>query len=341
MPNPHQEATGQLHERRDGQAPAMSVIVVTPDRFSTIRRTVRHLRGQTVQNRLQLIVVGPTSESIDDAEREELAGFQDVEFVAVGQIENVDKAAYHGIQIAAAQVVALIEDHAYPESDWAEALITAHQGHWAAVGSAFRNANPTTNVSWTNLLIAYGHWTEPVERGQTDHVSRHNISFKRQVLEEYGSELEQYLGRDGGLLQDLLTKGHNFYLEPAACVLHANPSLWRSTAELRFEAGRLWAACRATDNRWSLWQRAVYTAGSPLIPPLRFWRMYRELFSGGRRRPLVPRVFPALMVGLAFDALGQMLGYAMGPGHAAEKLAAFEFDRLRHVTVSDRLELAD
>ena len=36
----------------------------------------------------------------------------------------------------------LCEDHCFPADGWAEALVAAHQGPWAAVGPAFLNANP-------------------------------------------------------------------------------------------------------------------------------------------------------------------------------------------------------
>ena len=40
-----------------GSAPEMSVVIVTPDGYETIRRTVEHLRAQTVKDRLELVIV--------------------------------------------------------------------------------------------------------------------------------------------------------------------------------------------------------------------------------------------------------------------------------------------
>ena len=61
---------------------------------------------------------------------------------------------------AHAPIVALAEDHCFPEPGWADALIRAHQGPWAVVGPVVRNANPATIVSWCDFVIGYGPWME-------------------------------------------------------------------------------------------------------------------------------------------------------------------------------------
>lgn len=321
---------------------ALSVIVVTPESFATIRRTVRHLREQTVQERMELVIVAPSRAALDDRAPHETEGFGRVTIVPLDRpIPNVDKELGHGIRAAHAPVVALIEDHAFPAPDWAAAIIEAHEGPWAGVGSEISNANPHHAISWSSMLIAYGAWLEPAERGEIDQISRHNSTFKRDALVAYGDELDDMMGRDGGLLQDLTDKGHRFYLEPDARIAHVNPSLFSSMAKLRFNAGRLWGAMRAEREGWSLPKRLAYIAGGPLIPLLRFKRIYSDLFQDGKRSHLVPRVLPALMLGLAIDGIGEVVGYAAGPGDSTETLAVFEMDRMKHLTKADQRRLAE
>lgn len=317
-------------------SPALSVILVTPERFANIRRSVRYLRAQTARAQLELVIVAPSEAAVEDRAAHELDGFRQVTIVPVGAIDNVDRAAAPGILRASAPVVALLEDHAYPDPTWAEALIEAHEGPWTVVGSTVLNANPGSMLSWTNMLIAYGPWTEPNEGGEVENLPGHNTSYKRAPLAAYGEALQEALGRSGTLLDDLKAEGHRFYTEPEARVYHANPSRLASTADLRFSAGRLYGAKRAEQNDWTAAQRAAYIAGGPLIPLVRFKRLREELFGGGRRSHLAPRVFPALLLGLALDGAGQMAGYAFGPGQAPEKLATFEMDRMQHLTDADR-----
>ncbi len=312
---------------------AMGVVLVTRDCFASIRRTVRFLREQTIANKIELILVGPNAESANDRSPDETSTFHSVKTVgAGGPIDNVDKAAAHGIRAASAPVVTLIEDHAFPEPQYAQALLDAHKGPWAVVGSVVLNANPDTSISWANLLLAYGSWAEPVQRGESRNISRHNVSFKRGVLEEFGESLEFFLGRDGGFHQILLKRGHRFFLETGARIYHANPSRLAPTIELRFNGGRLASATRARMGNWPIWRRALYVAGTPLIPLLRARPLYRKV-AGNQ---LFPRVCPALLLALILDGIGQMLGFALGQGSTAERLARFEYDRLRHLTPRDR-----
>lgn len=317
----------------DPALPAMSVVLVTSDTFASIRRVTRFLRNQTIAHRIELVLVGPTADCTNDLLPEETDIFHSVKAVGTGgRIENVDIAAATGVRASTAPVVTLVEDHAFPEPGYIEALLEAHRGPWAAVGCVVLNANPDTTISWANLLLAYGSWAEPVARGESKNISRHNIAYKRAVLEEFGDSLESFFGRDGGLLQILVKRGHRLFLETGARINHANPSLLSSTIELRFNGGRIYGATRARLENWSLWRRALYVVGGPLIPLFRARPLHHKVFKGG----LFPRVYPALILGLMLDGIGQAMGYALGPGSTAERLARFEFNRKRHMTPGDQ-----
>ena len=47
-----------------------------------------------------------------------------------------------------------------------------------------------------------------------------------------------------------------------------------------------------------------------------------------------------LVLGLVANAAGQMLGYALGPGRAAQRRTDVELNRQRHITEDERAELA-
>ena len=320
--------------------PRLSVVVVCADRFAALRRTVAHLAVQDVSEAIERVVVAPSAEALADLGASETAAFGAVRTVLGGAVTDVDKAAARGVAQATAPVVALVEDHAYPCPGWARALLDAHEGPWDAVGSIVLNANPRTMLSWANLLLAYGEWSEPPATGETTWISRHNVSFKREVLARYGDGLEARLGRDGGLLHDLRERGARFYLAPGARIEHANPSRLAPTVRLRFDAGRLFGATRAAREGWPGIKRLVYVLGGPLIPPLRFVRFRRDVLRPPRHAHVVPRVLPALALALLLDGAGQTLGYAAGAGRSAERLARFEIGRLRHLDRRDRALLA-
>lgn len=315
----------------------LSIVVVTADSFRNLRRTVQYLRRQSEVSRIELLIVSASEDKMLDLLPGELEGFGSTAFVYTGApIANVDKAAAFGVHRANAPVVALIEDHAYPEPDWARYILRAHQQGWGAVGSTVLNANPRSTVSWTNLLIAYGPWTEPNTRGEQEALPGHNITYKTNLLKAYGDKLIDKMGRDGGLIEELQANGERLYLESDARLEHANPSRVLPTIQLRFNAGRLYGYTRAVENEWTPLHTILYVTGGLLIPFIRFRRFRSEFFGFGKRADLVPRVFPMLWFGLLLDALGQMAGYALGPGKSVAVLSVFEMDRRQHLNRADQ-----
>ena len=242
------------------------------------------------------------------------------------------------MRAARGEVVALVEDHAYPAPGWAEALINRHRESWAAVGPVMSNGNPRSVTSWANLLVEYAPWMEPTEGGEQEHLPGHNSSYKREALVQYGDRLEAMIEAESVLHWDLRAKGHKLYLEPKARVFHQNFSAPVPSLALRFNGGRLFASARARE--WPAWRRALFAAASPLIPLVRCARIAREMYSRGPTRRMLPRLLPALVVSLLFDGAGEAAGYASGPGGAMAKLSDMEFHRSRYLAECDRREEA-
>jgi GT2 family glycosyltransferase len=280
------------------------------------------------------VIVAPSIDGLglDDSE---VKDFYQVRVVEVGALTSTAKARAAGIRQAGAPVVALVEDHAFPATGWAEALIEAHRQPWAAVGPVMFNANPHSVISWANLIIEYAEWLDPCPAGVAEHLPGHNGSYKRAHLLEYGDKLEAMMEAESVLQWDLRAKGYQLYLEPAAKTYHQNFSSAFSCIPLRFHGGRLFAASRARG--WSPLRRLLYAVSAPIIPLVRLLRMVRQLRRPGRKRDLLPRVLPALIAGLIVDGTGEMAGYALGAGGAMRKLSDMEFHRERYLCKRDKL----
>jgi hypothetical protein len=310
--------------------PALSVILPTSRGLANIARTLRALRAQTVRHCLELVIVAPSdSVTIDPAMVE---GFAGVQVIGVGDVtSSSNQARVAGIRVARAPVVALAEDHSFPEPGWAEALLAGHaEGAWAAVGPVVCNANPDTAVSWANFLLEYGPWTGPAQRGAATHLPGHNSSYRRDLLLAYGERLEALMEAESILQWDLRHRGYQLLLEPAARTNHLNFSKLSSSIKLRFNCGRQFAATRSAE--WPLLKRLLYVFGAPLIPFVRLWRSAALLvqWPAGDRR--LSRVLPVLAAAVAIDGLGELVGYATGPGSSSSVLGGIEFDRRRSLT---------
>jgi hypothetical protein len=321
-------------------SPELSVVLVTGDRFKSLRRTVRHLRQQTVCDRIELLIVGPDETSFRDLEPEAVAGFAGWRTIAAGPMREVERAHAVGILAASAPVVALLENHVYPDPEWAGAILRAHEGPWAAVGSIIRNANPATAASWVEHFFSYGFDDESASGGEVARVSRNNSTFKRALLTALGDRLGDVLARDGGLFEELQGRGHRFYLEPEARMQHLNTSLVGATLTLRWLSARAAAATRARTGNWSRARRLLYVAASPIFPLLRVRALWPRLRSHPARHVL-PRIAPLFAVALVVDAFGQALGFALGPGDSAERAGRFDLFREPYLCAADRARFAE
>jgi hypothetical protein len=300
----------------------MSIIIVTPDSYDTIRNLVGALRAQTARDALELVFVVPAAAVMNDGIAD-LDCFCGRRIVELGILRSVAHAKAAGIRAATAPVVVMTEDHSLPDPAWAQALIDAHNRGWAAVGPAMANGNPQSLISWADFIIGYGPWFNPLAAGEVEDLPGHNSSYQRDLLLEYKDRLAELLGAESILHQELRTNGHRLYLEPAATTFHSNFTQITPWVPYLFYSGRLFAAQRA--NSWSIMRRAVYSAGACLIPLVRL----KRLVPGVRRsRPdLLPRVLAPLLFALVVDSVGQWLGYAFGAGQAAEKVKRLEFHR--------------
>lgn len=318
---------GGIQMRRTG-SPGLSVIIITPDRYETVRKTIRCIIEQSVRDRIEVIIVAPAGASVspDDPECSKL---YDCRVVEVDAIRSLGSAKAAGIRRASSPVIALIEEHVYPDPDWAEALITAHEQPWAAVGPAVRNARQDNLISWADFIITYGQWMEPLPEGAVTILPGHNSSYKRDILLTYGDSLGSMLEVEAMLHADLLQRGYAICSEPGAVIYHLGFSRLLPSLPVQFHIGRLFAADRAKD--WPVLKRVLYTGGAPLIPLVRLFRLTRKLVQAGDRRTVPFSALPLALPGLVMSMLGELAGYANGPGESKTKMIRHEFHRTAHL----------
>lgn len=312
--------------------PGLSVILVTPDCYATIRQTIRALARQTVRDRLEIVIVAPSKRTLGAVDKE-LEAFHSVGVIEFGEMKALAAPRVAGIHAATAPFVALCEDHAFPEPNWAEALIGAYHQSPAAVGPVFLNGNPGV-TSWISLIMDYGRWMEPVPGGFTDDVAGHSSSWNRSLLLEYGPALERMMQAPTLMHWDLQTKGHRLYLEPAAKVRHVNISRFIPHVLDHFYSAWIFAAARGRD--WNWLRRLAYVGGNVLLMPrtLRGW--LGHIRRAGLETELLPKAWPLLILSLFVWTLGEMFGYGFGMRRAEERVLGFDARREAYLNRRDR-----
>lgn len=325
----------------DRIGPELSVVVATPFGFGSVRRLVQYLAGQTVRDRLEVVFVVPHARGfqVEPAAVDPFAGAVVLE---TGPFASVNRARVAGMRRASAPLVAFVEDHCFPAPRWAEALIEAHRAvgagpRRAAVGPVVGLANRHSARAWSNYLIQYCGWMRPHPGGPVDDLPGHNSSYKKDVLLAYGDRLEETMEFEFVLHQDLRSRGWELWLAPAAETFHTFMTRVGPYLKEHVAIGQSLAAHRA--RRFSVPHRVARAVTSPLLPLVRGARIWRAVRARGWHRRLFPRVVPWLAVGLVTNALGELLGYTLGPGSSARWTLDIDFARERFVSEDERARL--
>ncbi len=300
------------------------------------RTAVESLSRQTIADRLEVLVLSPDPEGVDEALTAEFAGFR---HISVPSIRDAGTVMATAVRAARAPYVVYAEEHATFEPEWAERLLAAHvEGGYDVVGFAMKNANPDTAVSWAQLYGQFGPVVAPVEPGTRPALAGHHVSYSRAALLEYGDLLETVLEDESVLFVDYRDRGRTLYLAGDAVSYHVNISRLGALLALDYNGQRSFGAGRARLGRWPWWKRWVWAAACPLVPFIRLRRSVREVLRSGRAR-LLPRIVPPMLAMFAAGGVGEAVGYLLGGGRSTERKVPKEFQRKDFTVAGDSIDL--
>jgi hypothetical protein len=261
-----------------------------------------------------------------------VTSFAQVQQVKLDNYASMAAAKIAGIQVAQTSIVAFAEDHVFHAPDWCEKLVQAHaEGDIAAAAARVVNANPGSLLSWSDFVLGYAPWAEPVTRGDCDLLPGNNGSYKRDILLAYGDMLETLLEAETVLYWDLRSKGYRLWLETETTFAHTNYSRWRPCLQATFIAGRTFAAGRAA--RWPMARRLLYGLSWALIPWVRLIRCWQNAAA----TPVFPHLLPVLMLQFYVSAAGELVGYWFGVNaRTLRSRGTLEINRKAHIREADR-----
>lgn len=306
--------------------PEYSIVLVTGTQRDRAGRALASLLAQEGIERSEILL-------FDRAE-----GFPDlpgsdhpsVRFTRVPKTTHFSEARTMAVRMARAPFIGFLEEHCRARQGWIKALLRAHEGPWAAIGSEVHHGNGSFGISRLIGIMNYYPWLAPTPSGEREMLPGHNSSFRRDVLLSYGDDLERLLRADVSFFQKLVADGHRLYLESDAKFEHLNETRLRSIVKGYFFWHRGYGVERARVHRWSLARRALYVVATPLIP---FYFVTKLILRLGKLRPdLVPEALlgtPKILVAQLASASGQAFGLMFGPGETEARFTDYELDEPR------------
>jgi glycosyltransferase involved in cell wall biosynthesis len=230
--------------------------------------------------------------------------------------ETVPALRCRGVEEAAGDVIAIIEEHCIAAPDWLERVAEAHAGGVCGVaGGPVAPCDYTRLRDWVVYFCEYNNYFPPWRPGEPHDLGSANIAYTRLLLLKY----RDLLG--GGYWEAALHPRLNadrvpFCAVPAMLVYHRGPFDYGYYLQQRYWFSRAFAGARKLSAR----QKLVYILVSPAIPFLLLARMagrvWRKRCRPGKFAQALPLLIPVLIVYVA----GELAGYLAGPGDALLKV---------------------
>lgn len=321
-----------MHETEDrkgkADAPELSVILVVGGERERAAAALRSLLEQSAIDRMEILLfdLGP-----EDCRALPGSEHPRVRITRYGPESLLGDARANGVRTAKAPVVALMEEHCVAQPGWAEAMILAHQGPWAAVGGQFTCANPNSGSSDKTFRMTYGAYIHQEEhRGPATFVAGQNSAFKRDVLLHYDNQLEAMMMADLVLQWKMMEDGHRLFYEPAAKMAHRNENGVGRLCVGIYYWNWCFANARAQVFEWGVARKALRITLAPLIPWVRLARTTLLVSRRGRRHFMqLLRDIPAILLIGHCSAAGQVAGLLNKIDIAVRKFSYFEMNEPR------------
>lgn len=303
---------------------SLAVVVVVGPLRKRSQRLLAALCSQTAVESMEILVLDIAAYA--GRRLETRPGVRTV-YLLRQETEPWPRARAEGIRHTKAPIVAFIEDHCIPERHWAEMLIEAHKGPWAAVGYAFTNANPETYVGRASFIVDYGPWAHPARRGPTHLLPSNNISYKRDLLISFGDELDTLLSSGFNIHEIFNRHRLPMFLESRARVAHENFTHVTDLLQANRAQGRLLASKRVYAQSWGRLRRLLYGFAVPLgAPVIKIARLLHSVRGYRSVWPGLVVALPVILLAYFWCAVGESLGYLFGLGDAEEDLNRYELE---------------
>ena len=288
--------------------PELSVVIPSVNGKRFVLECLEALEEQNNREAIEVIVCDRLRDGAAEAIRRR---FPWVKVESELYEHSIPALRWHGMKVARAEVVAVIEDHCLAPPGWAEQVLRAHaQGHDVVAGPV-ENASRDSLFDWAVFLLEYGSSMPPLASGQGAAIPGGCISYKKAVLPLEDNRFAELW--ESFLIGELRRQGARIHIDSRMLIHHRTPFSFRQFAVQKYLYSRSLAAMRVSD-----YGRAVRLAFAgfavTVLPLLLLMRLIRTVWAKKRNRSELLLALPMIAVFVCCGAAGEAIGYRTGDG---------------------------
>ena len=126
-----------------------------------------------------------------------------------------------GVELAGGKIIAFIDADCIAAPDWAARIAAQHAAGHQIVGGAVDLGNPNSALSWAGHLMEFREFLPQGTAHPVTHVPTCNISYRKNLLDEYGGFPDSYYPQEDLLFNHLLRRnGFVIWFDPEIRVKH-------------------------------------------------------------------------------------------------------------------------
>ncbi len=312
--------------------PLLSVVIVAGDQRERYRWTIESVLKQQMIDKMEVLIMDCGAEGSIPLPG---MGHPSIRHIRCHEGTLLDEARTDAAHLARAPIVAFLTEHSYAMAGWAEALVGAHEGPWAAVGGEIYNGNSSDGFSDATYVMGHLRWLPPAFPGEIEMLPAQDTSYKREVLLSYGDDLHKFLLAEPLFHRKLRMDGHHLYLEPNVKSIHTYTATLE-TLGIFFNWSRCFGGSLSGILGWGNRRRLLYLISTPIRPWARILRMFAFLAQKAPRRlwSFIPGV-PIIALAQYAAVIGEAAGLLFGIGEAEKRFSTSHIRGLKGRVLAD------
>ncbi|MBN1542877.1 glycosyltransferase [candidate division KSB1 bacterium] len=211
-----------------------SVILPSYRQKAVICDALESILQQETDFVFEVIVVDSSDDDTAELVRQR---FPQVKLIELKQRAFPGTARNEAIRIAQGRFFAFTDTDCVVDKKWLQHLVETHRRGYRVVGGLVRNGTPYSLAGTCDYLLEFSNFiaTRPTEN--KSHFGTCNVSFDKDIFQEYGFFADQVKGSDSMYTRLLRSHGEKFYYQPSAVIWHHNRTRLKNIFQNQYDLG--------------------------------------------------------------------------------------------------------